>query len=253
MKSVAAMFYPLQTQSIMQQLLLAKLREMQPTLRAFLFDMDGVLYDSMSHHAEAWMRTSADYGITATPNDFYRYEGQTGAQTINVLFQRQWGCTADDAKVKEVYACKCRHFESLGPTTIMAGAPEVLAAVGRLGWQRVVVTGSGQASLIGKLEANFPGVFSEERIVSAKDTPAGRGKPMPDPYLMGLRKAGDLRPDQAVVVENAPLGVRAAHAAGIFTIAVNTGPLSDAELACEGADVVLHGGMVELAEVLRQL
>jgi HAD superfamily hydrolase (TIGR01509 family) len=237
----------------MQQDLLVRLRDMKPQLRAFLFDMDGVLYDSMSHHAEAWMRTAADYGIEATRADFYRYEGQTGAQTINDLYRRQWGHGATDEEVRAAYATKCRHFEQLGPTSIMAGAPEVLRAVGAQGWTRVVVTGSGQATLIDRLEANFPGVFAAERIVSAKDTPAGRGKPMPDPYLMGLAKAGGLRPEQAVVVENAPLGVRAAHAAGIFTIAVNTGPLADEELAREGADFVLAGGMVELAEVLGQL
>jgi beta-phosphoglucomutase-like phosphatase (HAD superfamily) len=236
----------------MEQQLLEQLRSMLPDLRAFLFDMDGVLYDSMKNHAEAWMRTSADYGITATYRDFYRYEGQTGAQTINDLFQRQWQRSATEQEIKEAYSTKCRHFESLGPTTIMAGAPEVLAAVRDLGLTRVVVTGSGQATLIDRLEANFPGIFSVDRIVSAKDTPAGRGKPMPDPYLMGLRKAGDLRPNQAVVVENAPLGVRAAHAAGIFTIAVNTGPLEPEELACEGADVVLPS-MTALAEVLQTL
>ena len=39
--------------------------------------------------------------------------------------------------------------------------------------------------------------------------------------------------------QNAPLGVRAGKAAGIFTIAVNTGPLPDSELAAEGADLIL--------------
>lgn len=222
-------------------------------IRAFLFDMDGVLYDSMKNHAEAWMRTSADYHLTATRDDFYRFEGQTGAQTINDLFMRDFGHTVSDEKVKEVYQTKCRHFESLGGAAIMAGAADVLDCVRQMGRNRVVVTGSGQATLLDRLEANFPGIFTAERVVSAKDTPAGRGKPMPDPYLKGLQKAGNLSPNQAVVVENAPLGVRAAHAAGIFTIAVNTGPLKDEELACEGADIVLPEGMVQLARVLRRV
>ena len=64
------------------------------------------------------------------------------------------------------------------------------------------------------------------------------GKPHPEPYLMGLQKAG-IQASEAVVVENAPLGVEAAHAAGIFTIAVNTGPLPDDILRQSGADVVL--------------
>jgi beta-phosphoglucomutase-like phosphatase (HAD superfamily) len=63
------------------------------------------------------------------------------------------------------------------------------------------------------------------------------GKPNPEPYLMGLKKAG-VSASEAVVVENAPLGVRAGVAAGIFTIAVNTGPLPDEVLGREGANVV---------------
>ena len=64
-----------------------------------------------------------------------------------------------------------------------------------------------------------------------------KGKPDPEPYLMALKK-GNLNPNQAIVVENAPMGVRSAKAAGIFTIAVNTGILKDEELWKEGADLV---------------
>lgn len=63
------------------------------------------------------------------------------------------------------------------------------------------------------------------------------GKPNPEPYLMALRKAG-IQPNEAIVVENAPLGVRAGVAAGIFTVAVNTGPLPDKTLLDEGADLL---------------
>lgn len=55
---------------------------------------------------------------------------------------------------------------------------------------------------------------------------------------MGLRKAGDLKPWEALVVENAPLGIRAGVAAKIFTIALNTGPLSDQTLLDAGADLL---------------
>ena len=63
------------------------------------------------------------------------------------------------------------------------------------------------------------------------------GKPNPEPYLMGLQKAG-IKPNEAIVVENAPLGVRAGVAAGIFTVALNTGPLPDEALTSEGANLL---------------
>ena len=81
--------------------------------------------------------------------------------------------------------------------------------------------------------------------MSSKDTL--RGKPHPDPYLLGLQRAGALQPWQALVVENAPLGVQAAVSAGIFTIAVNTGPLPESALAEAGANL-LFPSMTALAE-----
>ena len=83
-------------------------------------------------------------------------------------------------------------------------------------------------------------------MVTGKDV--RRGKPDPEPYLMGLKKAG-VSAAEAFVVENAPMGVRAAVAAGIFTIAVNTGLLPDSALADEGAHLVFDS-MQELSEAL---
>ncbi len=65
------------------------------------------------------------------------------------------------------------------------------------------------------------------------------GKPNPEPYLMALKKGG-FKPNEALVIENAPLGVQAGVAAGIFTIAVNTGPLHDNVLLNEGANLLFH-------------
>jgi beta-phosphoglucomutase-like phosphatase (HAD superfamily) len=77
------------------------------------------------------------------------------------------------------------------------------------------------------------------------------GKPHPEPYLMGLEKAG-VSASEAIVIENAPLGVEAAHAAGIYTIAVNTGPLSPKVLLDAGADIVLprEGGFAQALEII---
>ena len=118
----------------------------------------------------------------------------------------------------------------------MPGARDLLGMVKRAGKQIVLVTGSAQVSLLEHLEHHCPGCFRRELMVTGFDVK--HGKPHPEPYLMGLQKAG-IQASEAVVVENAPLGVEAAHAAGIFTIAVNTGPLPDDILRQSGADVVL--------------
>ena len=79
-------------------------------------------------------------------------------------------------------------------------------------------------------------MFHKEKMVTAFDVK--HGKPHPEPYLMALKKSG-LKPWEVLVVENAPLGVESAASAGLFTIAVNTGPLDAAVLVNSGADIVL--------------
>ena len=111
----------------------------------------------------------------------------------------------------------------------------------------VLVTGSAQTSLLERLEEHYPGFFREDLMVTGLDVK--RGKPDPEPYLMGLQKAS-IKAEEAIVVENAPLGVEAAHKAGIFTIAANTGPLEDHLLKDAGANIVLPG-MMEVACLLR--
>ena len=98
-----------------------------------------------------------------------------------------------------------------------------------------VVTGSGQKSLLDKLDTDFHGLIDKDIIVTSFDVM--HGKPSPEPYICGLKKAG-INPNEGIVIENAPLGVRAAVAAKIFTIAVNTGPLPDSALLDEGANIV---------------
>ncbi len=100
-----------------------------------------------------------------------------------------------------------------------------------------VVTGSGQYSLFENLNASFPSIFSKNKMVTAYDVKYG--KPNPEPYLIALQKSG-LNKNQVCVIENAPLGVASGKAAGIFTIAINTGILKDEELIQAGADVLLQ-------------
>lgn len=203
--------------------------------KAVLFDMDGVLFDSMPHHANSWAKVCSEFGLHMTPTEAYMHEGRTAASTINLLSNRAWGRNATEAEIEKIYAEKCRLFNSLPEAEKMPGAAQVLEQAKQAGLQIMVVTGSGQASLLSRLETNYPGYFAPERIVSSKDV--RHGKPDPEPYLMGLKKLG-LQPWEAIVVENAPLGVRAAVAAQIFTIAVNTGPLPESALLGEGANLI---------------
>jgi HAD superfamily hydrolase (TIGR01509 family) len=204
--------------------------------KAVLFDMDGVLYDSMPNHAVAWQESMKTFGIEMTAEDAYATEGARGIDTIKMMVKKQQGRDISLEEAQRMYDEKTRLFHLMPESIIMPGILDLMEKIHEEGWQIGVVTGSGQRPLIERLLRDFNKYLDESRIVTAYDVK--RGKPNPDPYLMGLEKAGGLNPWEAIVVENAPLGVHAGVAARIFTIAVNTGPLHDDALKSEGANLV---------------
>ncbi|WP_456087384.1 HAD family hydrolase [Parabacteroides sp.] len=232
---------------MIQEAITRYLQKQQQTFlfpKAVLFDMDGVLYDSMRFHARAWYETATHHQLISTPELFYLYEGRTGESTINELYQKTFGRDATEDEKKSIYEEKAVLFNQYNDGKEMQGAAEVLKAARASGLQTLVVTGSGQHSLLDKLEHTYPGYFKREKMVTAFDVKFG--KPHPEPYLMGLEKAG-VKAHEAFVIENAPMGVQAGVAAGIFTIAVNTGPLDNRVLLDAGADL-LYPSMTALAE-----
>ena len=217
--------------------------------KAVLFDMDGVLYNSMPHHAIAWQRSMETFGIHMTEADAYATEGARGIDTIRQMVLQQKGEDITLERAQEMYDEKTRQFHAMGEAPLMPGIIGLLEQIKRQGLCIGVVTGSGQRPLINRLVKDFGDFLDEQHIVTAYDVK--RGKPHPDPYLMGMEKAGT-QPWQTVVVENAPLGVKAGTASRAFTIAVNTGPLPDAVLTDAGADL-LFAKMTDLRDQWSQL
>lgn len=203
--------------------------------KAALFDMDGVLYDSMPGHVVAYRDALSEYGLEITAEDVYACEGMKGTETIMRVAERQWGREITIDEAKEIYEAKCRIFRELPKAKKIEGVEHLMRYMQSIGMQICVVTGSGQLSLLEKLASDFSGIIDAEHIICSRDYK--QGKPSPDPYLMGLERCG-VDASEAIVVENAPLGVRAGKAAGIFTIAVNTGPLPRETFVNAGADEV---------------
>jgi HAD superfamily hydrolase (TIGR01509 family) len=213
--------------------------------KAVLFDMDGVLYDSMPNHAIAWQESMAKFGIHMTADDAYATEGARGVDTIRQMVRQQLHREIDEAEAQRMYDEKSRIFHSLPEAPLMPGILDLMRQIQAAGMQCGIVTGSGQLPLIQRLQKDFGAFVDQAHITTAYDVK--HGKPAPDPYLMGLQKAGNLKPYEAIVVENAPLGVRSGHAARIFTIAVNTGPLPNEVLLGAGANI-LFPTMPDLAQ-----
>ena len=219
-------------------------------MRAYFFDMDGVLFNSMPHHAIAWEEVMKEHDLPFTAYDCYLNEGRTGESVIREAMWKARNRDATPDEIKQIYTEKSNRFNLLaqqaGGTVVIDGVAEVLRYVQSTGSQIWVVTGSGMRSLLDNLNNALPPVFQRERMVTAFDVT--QGKPDPEPYLKAWERSG-LKKEQCFVIENAPLGIRSGKAAGLTVYAVNTGILTREDLA--QADQVFDS-MAELLEFLKQ-
>ena len=205
-------------------------------IRAALIDMDGTLYDSMTNHTAAWYRLMTEQGVECTREEFYLYEGMTGASTITRLWKRQWNKIPEQDTIKQLYHLKTVYFNECPRVSPMPGAQPMVSTLLEKNITTVLVTGSGQPSVLDRLATDYPGAFNENHRITARDVT--KGKPDPEPYLKGMLLAGT-QPWESIVIENAPIGVESGVASGAFTIALTTGPIPADALHQAGADLVL--------------
>lgn len=204
--------------------------------KAIFFDMDGVLFDSMPLHYQSWAAVFSGVDITISEEAVYMNEGRTGASTITETFIKHLGRKPSEEEIKSVYGQKTALMSGYNPAPVINGMPEVVTALKDSDIDRWIVTGSAQPSLLERIERNYPALFLPNQMVTGNDVV--NGKPHPEPYLKAWKKSGYKKED-VVVIENAPLGVESAVAAGITCIAINTGILQDNVLEEAGADIVL--------------
>ena len=218
-------------------------------IKAALIDMDGVLYDSMRNHTIAWKMLFDSLGLNTDRDEFYMYEGMTGRATIQLIFKRELGVDMTDEEAREMYKIKTANFRSLPRVEAMPGAYDMLSVLSLKGVERVLVTGSGQADVINRIDQDYAGLFAADKRITAADVT--HGKPSPEPYIKGQQLAG-VAPEQAIFIENAPLGVQAGNASGSFTIAITTGPIPRQAFVDSGAHLVFES-MPQFAAELPQL
>ena len=204
--------------------------------KVVLFDMDGVLYDSMPNHGVAWQRAMKEFGIHFTLEDSYATEGARGIDTIRKYAKAQLGKELSEEEAQQMYDVKAHYFHEMPEAKVFDGVIDLMQKIKASGLKIGIVTGSAQLPLIERVTRDFGEFVTKDQITTAYDVK--RGKPNPDPYLMGLKKAGNYLPEEGIVVENAPLGVHAGVTAGCYTVAINSGPLADSVLLNEGANIL---------------
>ncbi|MCQ2235450.1 MAG: HAD family phosphatase [Bacteroidales bacterium] len=139
--------------------------------KAFFFDMDGVLYDSMPNHEYTWTHSFAEYGITFPAELAYINEGRTGRGTINLVMNKEYNRDATEEEIDAIYGLKTKLMKECPKASLMPGMQELIKQLRSEGIMTYVVTGSKQPSLIDKLSADFG--FTKEYVVSGADVKKG--------------------------------------------------------------------------------
>jgi HAD superfamily hydrolase (TIGR01509 family) len=202
---------------------------------AVVFDMDGLLMDTVPLWAEAKRIVFGRRGLTFQLSDQRAIHG-AGEDQVAAYFARRFGAPeAEIPAIRDEYMLEVeRQFE--GPVHMNPGAAEL---VGRLaGRAPLALASNSKRSLVDMALADTPFPDRFDAIATGDEaTP----KPAPDVYLLACRRLG-LDPAGAVAVEDSPLGVAAAKAAGMTCIGVPSDPagsLAEADFVVESLTELL--------------
>lgn len=187
-------------------------------IRAFLFDLDGVLTDTSNYHYLAWKRLGEDLGIPFSPKENEALRGVSRRESLNLLLK---GRQVSETEAQELMDRKNRYYqemiEAISPANLLPGAQDILIELKALGIRRAIVSASKNAPQVIERLNLMPLI----NAVVDGNTPA-RSKPYPDLFLIAAEKL-ELSAADCLVLEDAAAGIEAAHAAGM--LAVGLGPV----------------------------
>jgi beta-phosphoglucomutase len=194
-------------------------------MKAFLFDLDGTLIDSMPHHQRAWDAWYARRGLPMNPAEFFAATaGRSNAEILADLFPSH---SADEhAAMADEKEAIYREFAAQS-LALIGGARGFVDTARASGMRLAVCTASTLPNMA--LAFELHGIDGwVEQVVSPADVSSGpgptaplRGKPHPDIFLEAARRLG-VAPADCIVFEDAPLGVEAARRAGMHAVALTT-------------------------------
>ena len=171
---------------------------------ALLFDNDGVLVDSHAAAAAAWKKWCATYA----PHINWDEDDNAGMRAEDKV--REWISRPDLFEEANNYI-NALEQDSANETLPLPGAVELTTSVDPKHW--TICTSANEN--LGRARIAAAGIPVPEKLVTGDDVK--RGKPYPDPYLLGAEKLG-FAPEDCVVFEDAIAGAEAAEAAGVGLI-----------------------------------
>ncbi len=183
--------------------------------KAVIFDMDGVIVDSMPYHFLAWYEALRPLGVRVSCFDVYSKEGERWEKSLKD-FLTHARIKPTRKILEQIFISRQKIFKKYFRRLLFKGAEEFLFCL-KGKYLLGLVTGTPAQGIAKILPKRVKDLFD---CVVAGDH-VKKGKPHPEPYLTAARKLG-LKPAECIVVENAPYGIESAKRAGMFCVAVTT-------------------------------
>lgn len=212
-----------------------------------IFDHDGVLVDSLELHQRAWVELGRRSGLPITA-EFVR---DTFGMTNPHIFELLLGETRPDEELRDYSERKesCYRDLARGRVVLMDGVREVLDGLSARG----VLLGIGSSAVRANVDLTVSECGLHKRfatITSLEDVK--RGKPDPQVFLLTAERAG-VAPSRTVVFEDAPVGIRAAKAARMRAVGVETTHTASTLFEAGADEVVANLVAYDVAALVRRL
>jgi len=193
-------------------------------MKGILFDMDGVLIDAMPYHAEAFriaFEEKANQEIDK--RDVFLLEGMPSNDLVREIFKKinKSERQIEAGLVKDISKRKGQVFKEIQKAKAFEGVTELIGSLDCDDCLKAVVSGASKQEVKSLLEEN--NLNNLDILITGEDLEDG--KPDPEPFQTALRKL-NLKPSEAIIVENAPLGIESAIRAGVrYIVTLNNTPL----------------------------
>jgi len=185
-------------------------------IKAILFDLDGVIVDSLHYHYLAWDEMFRGIGGSVTEESILLTEGMNSFEILPLLL-KQFNMELPVEEHNKFIEDKRSLFRKIAKLSYYPQAFETIEELRKRGYITALVTACARRNMEKSVDAEHQKLF--DFIISGDDV--SRAKPSPEPYLTAQRTLG-LEVSECVVIENAPLGVESAHNAGMICIAVES-------------------------------
>ncbi|MEL7567928.1 MAG: HAD hydrolase-like protein [Dehalobacterium sp.] len=209
-------------------------------VRALLLDLDGVVIDSISGHIEAWKKVCHDKGIFLDEEIIKYNEGLKSTEVAKKIFNSVSKSYTEE-QINDLVNEKNQLMLNEKSIKLMPHVKDLAFAAKKIGAEVALVTASSKTWA--EIAVHMVGGGLISHIVSEEDTKVG--KPSPEPYILALKKA-NCSAGEAIVIENAPLGIDSALNAGIYCIGITSTLKKDLLI---GADKIIDN-LLEAIELI---